>query len=93
VRHHHERFDGGGYPDHLRGNEIPLGARITAIADAWDAMTSDRPYRNGLDSVEGRRRMDAGGGSQWDKALVEMFLVLLDDGTIGRLSSAQYVAA
>jgi HD-GYP domain-containing protein (c-di-GMP phosphodiesterase class II) len=45
VRHHHERLDGKGYPDHLKGNEISVGARIVAVADSFDAMTSDRPYR------------------------------------------------
>ena len=48
VRSHHERFDGGGYPDGLIGEEIPLAARILSVADALDAMTSDRPYRNAL---------------------------------------------
>ena len=45
LRHHHERFAGGGYPDGLRGSRIPLGARLLSLADAWDAMTSDRPYQ------------------------------------------------
>ena len=52
IRHHHERVDGRGYPDHLASTGIPLGARIAAIADAWDAMISDRPYRAGLDRDE-----------------------------------------
>jgi putative two-component system response regulator len=93
VRHHHERFDGAGYPDHLRGAAIPLGARIAAIADTWDAMTSDRPYRARLEPDEARRRLTAGAGSQWDQELVEWFLGLVDDGIIDRLAAAQYEAA
>ncbi|MEA2662849.1 MAG: cyclic di-GMP phosphodiesterase [Chloroflexota bacterium] len=93
VRHHHERVDGGGYPDHLRGTEIAVGARIAAIADAWDAMTSDRPYRAGLDREEARRRLHAGRGSQWDAEFVDVFVALLDDGTIDRVVASQYVAA
>jgi len=93
VRHHHERVDGGGYPDHLRHEEIDLGARIAAIADSWDAMTSDRPYRLGLDQEEARRRLTAGRGSQWDAHLVEVFEALLDDGTIALVAHAQYTAA
>jgi HD-GYP domain-containing protein (c-di-GMP phosphodiesterase class II) len=93
VRHHHERIDGGGYPDHLRGGEIPLGARIAAISDGWDAMTSDRPYRIGLEPDEAMRRVLAGAGSQWDAHLVELFVELVGDGTIGRVISDQYLAA
>ena len=52
VRHHHERCDGRGYPDGLAGEDIPEGARILALADAWDAMTSDRPYRRALGTDE-----------------------------------------
>jgi putative two-component system response regulator len=93
VRHHHERVDGGGYPDHLSGIAIPIGARIAAIVDSWDAMTSDRPYRAGLDPDEARRRMKAGAGSQWDPQLVEYFLALVDDGTISRLAATQHELA
>src|SRR5206468_7954438 len=57
IRHHHERIDGAGYPDHLASSDIPIGARITAIADGWDAMVSDRPYRAGLDEDEALRRL------------------------------------
>jgi HD-GYP domain-containing protein (c-di-GMP phosphodiesterase class II) len=48
IRHHHERWDGTGYPDHLAGEQIPLDARIIAVVDAFDAMTSNRPYRSGM---------------------------------------------
>ena len=57
MRHHHERIDGRGYPDHLAGSDIPLGARVVAIADAWDAMVSDRPYRPGISREEAIRLM------------------------------------
>ncbi|RKX52653.1 MAG: HD-GYP domain-containing protein, partial [Thermotoga sp.] len=49
IRHHHERWDGNGYPDGLKGEEIPLGSRIIAVVDVFDALTSDRPYRRALD--------------------------------------------
>ena len=52
IRHHHERYDGDGYPDHLRGEEIPFGARILALVDAWDALTSDRAHRARLGDEE-----------------------------------------
>src|SRR6185436_9462715 len=89
IRHHHERIDGGGYPDHLVGAEIPLGARIAAIGDAWDAMVSDRPYRAGLDRDEAMRRLRAGAGSQWDPELIAHFLALLSDGVSARVAAAQ----
>jgi putative two-component system response regulator len=92
IRHHHERFDGAGYPDHLVGQAIPLGARIVAIADAWDAMVSDRPYRRGLDRAEARSRLDAGAGAQWDAGLVEIFAALLDDGLQDRVLDGQLLA-
>ena len=57
VRHHHERLDGSGYPDGLRGTRIPLGARIVAVADVYDALTSERPYRASLPHAEAMRVM------------------------------------
>jgi putative two-component system response regulator len=80
IRHHHERFDGAGYPDHLRGDAIPLGGRIAAVGDAWDAMVSDRPYRAGLGVDEALRRLREGSGTQWDPAHVDIFVSLLDGG-------------
>jgi putative two-component system response regulator len=77
IRHHHERIDGSGYPDGLAGDTIPLGARIVAVADSYDAMTSDRPYRPALASTEAQRRLRAGAGSQWDCSIVEAFLATL----------------
>ncbi len=63
VRHHHERWDGGGYPDELTGRAIPLGARIVAVCDAYRAMTENRPYRSALSSDEARKELHEGSGS------------------------------
>lgn len=74
VYHHHERWDGKGYPDELSGERIPLGARIVAVADAFDAMTNDRPYRRAMADEEAVAILRDGAGSQWDPTLVEKFL-------------------
>jgi putative two-component system response regulator len=74
VKYHHEWWDGGGYPHGLRGEEIPLGARLISVVDSFDAMTSDRPYRNQLPLAEATRRLRAGAGTQFDPALVEALL-------------------
>jgi putative two-component system response regulator len=71
VKYHHEWWDGCGYPFNLRGAEIPFGARLVSVVDAFDSMTSDRPYRNQLSTGEAYRRLRAGAGSQFDPALVE----------------------
>ena len=92
IRHHHERFDGAGYPDHLVGKDIPLGARMAAISDAWDAMISDRPYRAGLAPEEAIHRLRQGAGTQWDAGLVRLFLDLLDEGLSERVTRAQLAA-
>ena len=84
VRGHHERFDGKGYPDGLQGEAIPLGARIIAVADAFDAMTTTRPYRNALAIDEAYRRLEESAGSQWDAKVVAAFLHLLDTTPLGR---------
>ena len=89
IRHHHERLDGRGYPDHLFGTDIPLGARIAAVADSWDAMTSDRPYRAALARDEAVARLRAGSGSQWDAEMVVTFLGLAEAGMLERVSEAQ----
>jgi ribonuclease P protein subunit RPR2 len=84
VRSHHERFDGGGYPRGLRGEQIPLAARIFAIADSFDAMTSDRPYRSALSTEEAVAEIRAGSGTQFDPRCVEAFEALAaeDDGFV-----------
>lgn len=74
VRSHHERFDGRGYPDGLKGLEIPLFGRIIAVADAYDAMTSDRPYRSGMRSAEALNILEEGRGTQWDPDFAGMFV-------------------
>jgi putative two-component system response regulator len=74
VRHHHERWDGRGYPDGLRGEAIPLPARIVAICDAYDSMISDRPYRRAFSPNRAVEVLREGAGSQWDARLVELFL-------------------
>jgi putative nucleotidyltransferase with HDIG domain len=73
VLAHHERMDGRGYPRGLAGSAIPLGARIIAVADSWDAMTSDRPYRTALDPEVALGELLRGRGTQWDAAVVDAF--------------------
>jgi len=73
VRGHHERWDGGGYPDGLAGDEIPLHARLLAVADAYDAITSDRPYRLALTPEEAGHRIRAEAGTQFDPAAIDAF--------------------
>ncbi len=79
VRHHHERWDGKGYPDGLRGEEIPLAARIFAIADALDAITTQRPYRLAAPLVEARAAIARGVGTQFDPRVAEVLAELPDD--------------
>ena len=78
IRHHHEWWDGRGYPDGLYGEQIPLVARIVAMADAYDGMSSSRPYRPGLTPEEIRGEFTRGAGAQFDPALVKEFLLVLD---------------
>jgi two-component system cell cycle response regulator len=73
VRSSHERWDGGGYPDALAGEEIPLGARIVSVCDAFDAMVADRPYRAGMDADEALIELERCSGSQFDPAVVAAF--------------------
>jgi putative nucleotidyltransferase with HDIG domain len=73
IRHHHERWDGTGYPDGLKGERIPLGARIIAVADAFDAMTSDRVYRAALSMDEALAELRKGRGTQFDPQIVDLF--------------------
>ena len=74
VRHHHERWDGGGYPSGLKGEETPILARLMAVADAYSAMTTDRPYRSGMDKAKALAILREGAGSQWDPECVVAFL-------------------
>jgi putative nucleotidyltransferase with HDIG domain len=95
VRHHHERVDGEGYPDGLRGDAIPLLSRIIAVADAYNAMTSDRPYRDAMPSRVARLRLAQGVESQFDTGVVAAFEALLarasEDYRLGK--AAQFVAS
>ncbi len=74
VRHHHEAYDGGGYPDGLSGEAIPVGARIIAVLDAYDAMTSDRAYRKALTPERAREILMQNSGRQFDPDIVRIFL-------------------
>ena len=80
VYHHHERWDGLGYPERLIGEQTPLGARIVAVVDAYDAMTSDRPYRRGMESEVALRRLNDASGTQFDPQVVECFAQCLAEG-------------
>ena len=77
IRWHHERPDGRGYPDGLRGAQIPLAARVLAVADAFDAMTSTRPYRQALPRVTALEMLRLGAGSQFDAEVVGCFIAVL----------------
>jgi HD-GYP domain-containing protein (c-di-GMP phosphodiesterase class II) len=77
ILHHHERWDGKGYPAGLKGEDIPLGARIISIADVYQALTSDRPYRKAHFRHEAMRIIKDGAGAQFDPALVELFMEIL----------------
>jgi HD-GYP domain-containing protein (c-di-GMP phosphodiesterase class II) len=78
VLHHHENFDGTGYPARLKGSEIPIGARIVSVIDAFDAMVSSRPYRNGLPIEEAIRRLHQSSGTQFDPAVINSFVPLAE---------------
>ena len=79
VLHHHESVDGSGYPHGLKGDEIPLMARILAVADAFDAMTSDRPYRTGMPLAKAESILREGRGTQWDTAVIDAFFAAQTD--------------
>ena len=81
VRHHHERVDGQGYPDGLVGDEVPLISRIIAVADAYNAMTSDRPYRDAMPSQVARLRLAQAVESQFDTSVVAAFEAILASAT------------
>ncbi|RSK25965.1 HD domain-containing protein [Bacillus sp. HMF5848] len=79
VKHHHERFDGNGYPDRVSGYNIPAFGRVMAVADAFDAMTSDRPYRKGMPVEKALKILEEGKGTQWDPYFIDLFLEIMKD--------------
>lgn len=78
VLHHHERLDGRGYPEGLKGEKIPLASRIIAVADAFDAMTSDRPYRKAMSIADACQVLEDTAGTQFDPEVISIFLNLLN---------------
>lgn len=82
IKYHHERYDGKGYPEGLKADQIPFMARIISIADAFDAMTSDRPYRKGLDVMIAREEIQKNAASQFDPYMVAAFLKAFQEGKI-----------
>lgn len=79
VRHHHEHFDGTGYPDGLRKDAIPLLSRIIAVADAYDAMTSERPYRHAMPHAKAVEELDTNSGTQFDPSIVQHLIAALEE--------------
>jgi putative nucleotidyltransferase with HDIG domain len=82
IRHHHEQFDGNGYPDRLKGEGIPLLSRILSVADVYDALTTDRSYRNKMSDHMAVKIITENAGSQFDSELVDIFLELHHKGKI-----------
>ena len=76
ILHHHERYDGTGYPEGLKGGDIPLESRILTIADAFAALTSDRPYAEALSCADALKKIQQGAGTQFDPKLVEVFAAI-----------------
>ena len=91
VRHHHERYDGKGYPDGIKGEEIPLESRIIAVADTYDAITSDRSYRKGSTHEEALVELKRVAGSQLDPALVDVFCQVVTHEVAARVVGAEQV--
>ena len=79
VRHHHERWDGTGYPDGLAGEAIPLGARIVSVVDVWDALSTARPYKPAYPQDKVLSILSKGRGTEFDPALVDLFLQVLEE--------------
>ena len=98
VLHHHERWDGGGYPHGLKGDEIPLGAQIVALCDVYHALTSDRSYRPAFSEEKSRAIIRDGIGSEWNSELIETFFAVIDrlqassPGAAARAQPAQPLA-
>jgi putative nucleotidyltransferase with HDIG domain len=82
IKHHHERFDGKGYPDGLKGHEIPLGARIIAVAETFDMLVSDLPWRKAMTLDQALAEIQANAGTQFDPVVVEAFLAVVSERKI-----------
>jgi putative nucleotidyltransferase with HDIG domain len=82
IRHHHEWYDGKGYPDRISADDIPIEARIMKIADAYDAITSDRPYRKGMPTADAMKIMEESTRRQFDPEIFQVFRRLLHEGKI-----------
>ncbi len=93
IRHHHERFDGEGYPDGLKGIAIPIESRIVAVADTFDALTSARPYQKAMTPEEARAELERVAGTQLDPDLVPILIKLMDNGTLAAKKSPAPSAA
>lgn len=92
VLYHHERVDGRGYPHGLRGDDIPFGARVIAVADSFDAMTSDRPYRKGMSIATATQILVEGRGTQWDSGIVDAFVARVVPGLLAWSEQAVQLA-
>lgn len=84
IKHHHERFDGRGYPEGLAGEDIPLGSRIIAVAEAFDILTSDVPWRDALDEESAIDELEACAGTQFDPEVVAAFRTAIEDRIVER---------
>jgi two-component system cell cycle response regulator len=95
VRSSHERWDGDGYPDELAGEKIPLGSRVIFVSDAFDAMTTDRPYRQAVSVSEALAELRRCAGTQFDPALVEAFCELVEEEELAApdASGASYASS
>ena len=91
VLHHHERIDGMGYPDGLKDGEIPEGAKIIAVADSYDAMTSNRPYRKGMPKKEAKKRLLSGMGTQFEPKYVQLFMDILDSSNVDDIRNYRFM--
>jgi len=87
---HHEKWDGSGYPRGLRGEQIPLGARIFAVVDVWDALTSDRPYREAWPREKALAYIKAEAGTHFDPEVVELFLQVIGEGELANKTSNEF---
>jgi len=93
VRHHHECWDGTGYPHRLAGAQIPFGARVIAVADSFDAMTSDRPYRPAMTAERALAILEVGRWQQWDGAVVDAFVRALQEQPVAVRALRQMLPA